>query len=117
VWIVRGANSATILLTNFALPRHPIAAQVVRISLRNTSAPIRASIQRIDQQHANAKRHWQELGEPEYPNPKLLAQLHAASALRREVHAFRHSGDVLELDVDMPPLGVAAVTLEFSAAA
>src|SRR5450631_387016 len=116
VWIVRRGNSATILLTNFALPRHPIAAQVVRVSLRNVSAPIKATIQRIDQQHANAKRRWQELGEPEYPNPKVLAQLHAASTLRHELHAVRHSGDVVEVDIDMPPLGVAAVTLEFSAA-
>lgn len=116
VWIVRRGNSATILLTNFALPRHPIAAQVVRVSLRNVGAPIKATIQRIDQHHANAKRRWQELGEPEYPNPKVLAQLHAASSLRHELHAVRHSGDVVEVDIDMPPLGVAAVTLEFSAA-
>src|SRR5450631_3404145 len=115
-WVVRREGSTTVLLTNFALPRHPIAAQVVRVSLRNVSAPIKATIQRIDQQHANAKRRWQELGEPEYPNPKVLAQLHAASTLRHELHAVRHSGDVVEVDIDMPPLGVAAVTLEFSAA-
>jgi xylan 1,4-beta-xylosidase len=115
-WIVRRGNSATILLTNFALPRHPIAAQVVRVSLRNVSAPIKATIQRIDQHHANPKRRWQELGEPEYPNPKVLAQLHAASTLRHEWHPVRHSGDGVEVDIDMPPLGVAAVTLEFSAA-
>jgi xylan 1,4-beta-xylosidase len=116
VWIVRRGNSATILLTNFALPRHPIAAQVVRVSLRNVGAPIKATIQRIDQHHANAKRRWQELGEPEYPNPTVLAQLHAASTLRHELHAVRHNGDVVEVDIEMPPLGVAAVTLEFSAA-
>src|SRR5450755_112502 len=69
VWIIRNANSATVLLTNFALPRHPIATQVVRINLRNASAPVKATIQRIDQQHANAKHRWQELGEPHYPDP------------------------------------------------
>jgi xylan 1,4-beta-xylosidase len=115
VWIIRNGHRATILLTNFALPRHPIAAQVVRVSLRNVSAPVKATIQRIDQRHANAKRRWQELGEPEYPDPKTLAQLHAASALHHEAQAVRHSGDALELDVAMPPLGVAAVNLEFTA--
>jgi xylan 1,4-beta-xylosidase len=115
VWIVRRVDGATILLTNFALPRHPIAARTVRISLRNVSAPVRATIQRIDQQHANAKRRWQELGEPEYPDPQVLAQLHAASALRHDVQAVRHSDGGVELDVMLPPLGVAAVTLEFAA--
>jgi xylan 1,4-beta-xylosidase len=115
VWVVRRGESATILLTNFALPRQPIARQVVRIVLRNAGIPKKATIERIDEQHANAKRRWQELGEPEYPNAKTLAQLHTASEMHHEVQAFRHSGDVVELDVEMPPLGVAAVTLEFTA--
>ncbi|HEY5101767.1 MAG TPA: glycosyl hydrolase, partial [Steroidobacteraceae bacterium] len=117
VWVVRRGDEVTILLTNFALPRHPIASQVVRVVLRHVRAPSKATIERIDQQHANAKRRWQELGEPEYPDAKTLAQLHAASELHREVQVLHHSGDVIELDVEMPPLGVAAVTLTFTAAA
>jgi xylan 1,4-beta-xylosidase len=115
VWVVRRGDSVTVLLTNFALPRHPISTEVVRVVLRSARAPSRATIARIDQQHANAKRRWQELGEPAYPDPKTLAQLHTASELHREVQAVRHSADVVELDVEMPPLGVAAVTLEFTA--
>src|SRR5665213_3925269 len=114
VWVVRRGDEVTILLTNFALPRHPIASQVVRVVLRHVRAPSKATIERIDQQHANAKRRWQELGEPEYPDAKTLAQLHAASELHREVQVLHHSGDVIELDVEMPPLGVAAVTLTFT---
>jgi xylan 1,4-beta-xylosidase len=115
LWVIRSAASATLLVTNFALPRHPIGARTVRISLRNVSAPVKATIERIDHEHANAKRRWQELGEPEYPDEEVLAQLHAASALRPDVQPFRHSNGTVELDVIMPPLGVAAVTLEFAA--
>jgi xylan 1,4-beta-xylosidase len=114
VWVIRNGHRATILLTNFALPRHPIAAEVVRISLHEVRAPVRATIQRIDQHHANAKGRWQELGQPEYPGAEGLAQLHAASALHHEMQAVRHSDGTLELDVAMPPLAVAAVTLEFT---
>ena len=113
-WVIRHGHRATILLINFALPRHPIAAEIVRVSLHEVRAPVRATIQRIDQHHANAKGRWHELGEPEYPDAKALAQLHAASALHHEMQAVRHSGATLELDVAMPPLAVAAVTLEFT---
>ena len=46
-WIVRHDRDATILLTNYALPLHPIETQPVRVSLKNVVAPIRATIQRI----------------------------------------------------------------------
>jgi xylan 1,4-beta-xylosidase len=110
-WIVRHGRDATILLTNYALPRHPIEAQPVRLTLKNVVAPIKATIQRIDKDHANAKLRWQEMGAPEYLNSAVLAELHAASRLRDDVQACRFQDGVVELDVIMPPLGVAAVTL------
>ena len=92
------------LLTRVLLPRHPIAAMLVRVSVRNAAAPLNATIQRIDEHHANAKRLWQELGEPQYPDTNTLAQPHAASALR-------HVDGILECDVALPALAVAAVSL------
>lgn len=114
VWVIKSAAYVTVLITNFALPRQPIAAQLVRVSLRNADAPIKAAIQRIDADHAHAKRRWQDLGEPQYPDAKMLALLHAASELQQTVQAFRHAEGRLEFDVAVPPLGVAAVTLQFT---
>lgn len=99
------------LLTRVLLPRHPIAAMLVRVSVRNAAAPLNATIQRIDEHHANAKRLWQELGEPQYPDTNTLAQPHAASALRHDVQALRHADGILECDVALPALAVAAVSL------
>lgn len=113
-WVIRRAGDATILLTNFALPRHPITATQVRVSLRNADVPIKATIQRIDEHHANAKRCWQDLGEPTYPDPSALAQLHAASALHHDMQAFRYADGILDFDIMLPPLGVAAVTVQFT---
>ena len=114
-WMIRGDQVATILLTNYGLPRHPIEGQTVRMTVKNTVAPTKATVQRIDQNHANAKRRWQDMGEPEYLSPAALAELHAASCLQGEVQAYRFQDDVLELDVMLPPSGVASVTLEFAA--
>ena len=113
-WIVRHGRDATILLTNYALPLHPIKAQPVRVTLKNVVAPIKATIQRIDRDHANAKMRWQKMGAPEYLNSEVIAELHDASRLRDEVQACRFQDGVLELDVTMPPSGVAAVTLQFA---
>lgn len=113
-WIVRGQGNATVLLTNYALPRHPIADEAVRISLKNAAAPLKATIQRIDAAHANAKTLWQEMGEPEYPNAAVLQHLHEASRLRAEDLAWRFQDGAIAFDVILPPLAVAAITLEFA---
>jgi len=113
-WAVRSRKSVTLLLTNFALPRHPIATEAVRIVLNNLHAPGSAAIRRIDEDHANARRRWQELGAPEYPESAELEELHAASHLTDEAQSFRCRDGTVELDVTMPPLGVAAVTLQFA---
>jgi len=65
-WLVRGDKSVTIVLTNFALPRHPIATESVSFVLKGAKSLSGATIQRIDLEHANAKRRWEQLGEPEY---------------------------------------------------
>jgi xylan 1,4-beta-xylosidase len=113
-WVVRGADSVTVLLTNFALPRHPIAAETVRISLARARHPAEASVRRIDADHANAKRRWLEMGSPEYLSAADLAELDAASQCAPEPQPFDFDSGMLSFDVNMPPLSVAAITLRFA---
>jgi xylan 1,4-beta-xylosidase len=115
VWAVRGAQSATVLLTNYALPHHPIATEMIQIKLANALSPTRAAIRRIDSDHANAKRRWQEMGSPEYLNAAVVAELNAASRCEPEPHPFDFRDGVLGFDVTLPPLSVAAVTFRFAA--
>jgi xylan 1,4-beta-xylosidase len=67
-WAVRRDNTITVLLTNHALPRHAINTELVHVSLTNSSAPRIAYVERIDEDHANANRAWQQMGAPEYPS-------------------------------------------------
>ena len=113
-WVVRGTGSKTILLTNFALPRHPIATETIRMNLNNARSPDRATIRRIDADHANAKRRWLEMGSPEYPNADVVAELEAASQCQSESHPFEFQNGVLGFDVTLPPLSVTAITFEYS---
>jgi xylan 1,4-beta-xylosidase len=112
-WLVRGDSSATVMLTNFALPRHPIAAESVNVTLQGVVSTARASIQRIDLEHANAKRRWEQMGKPEYLNAKLVAELDSVSELRKDPQTLRSEGGACSIDVTMPPQSVASIELRY----
>jgi xylan 1,4-beta-xylosidase len=114
-WVVRDARSATVLLTNYALPRHEIVTETVQIRLADAPSPIAASIRRIDADHANAKRRWQEMGSPEYLTDADVAELNIVSRCDPEPHPFDFRDGALGFDVIMPPLSVASVTFRFAA--
>ena len=115
VWGVRGIRSATVLLTNYTLPRHPIASETIEIKLANTQPPTGVTIRRIDSEHANAKQRWQEMGSPEYLSADVVAELNKVSRCDPEPHPFDFRDGALDFDVTLPPLSVAAVTFRFAA--
>jgi xylan 1,4-beta-xylosidase len=114
-WIVRGARSVTILLTNYALPHHPIATEVIQVKLANVHPPEQGTIRRIDSEHANAKRRWQEMGSPDYLSAGIVAELNAASLCDPAPQSFDFRDGALGFEVTLPPLSVAAVIFRFTA--
>ena len=114
VWITRATDRITILLVNHALPRHAITPLGVHLHLSNAAEPSMASIERIDEDHANPKKEWQAMGMPEYPDRSALERLHAASRLTRQPCAWVRQGNQINLELDLPPHSVAAVTLELA---
>jgi xylan 1,4-beta-xylosidase len=114
VWAIRGVQSVTVLLSNYALPRHPIATETIQIKIGNAPLPIHATIRRIDSDHANAKQRWQEMGSPQYLNAAAVAELNAVSRCEPEPHPFDFKDGALDFNVTLPPLSVAAVTFQFA---
>src|SRR5665811_871847 len=113
-WVVRDDGAATVLLTNYALPRHPIASETIQIKLGGAQAPREVTIRRIDSDHANAKGRWQEMGSPEYLNAGVVAELNEVSRCESEPHPFDFRGGTLSFEVTLPPLSVAAITFRFA---
>jgi xylan 1,4-beta-xylosidase len=113
-WVVRGAGAATVLLTNYALPRHPIATEAVQVKLGNAAAPVDATVRRIDADHANAKRRWQEMGSPDYLSAETVAELNEVSRCEAEPQPFDFADGALAFNVTLPPLSVASVTFRFA---
>ena len=113
-WAVRSDHELTVLLTNYALPKHRLESELVKLSIKSARAPVESTLQRIDADHANAKARWQEMGEPKYPNAAALDELHDASSLRDETLACTFSDGVVAFNVTLPPLAIAAITLRFA---
>jgi xylan 1,4-beta-xylosidase len=113
-WVIRGPGSAQVILTNHALPRHPIEAAQVGVRLQGAPRPRAVFLERIDQDHANAKRLWQEMGEPEYLTEPEVARLQEGSRLVREPQAWKDQGQGIDLEIPLPAHAVAAITVEFS---
>jgi xylan 1,4-beta-xylosidase len=114
-WVVRDGNSATLLLDNFALPRHAIKNETVTVELSGAPKPLAASIRRIDADHANAKRGWLEMGSPEYLDAAAVVALHKASEMTPETQQFHHQDGVTRVEVAIPPFGIAAIRLDADA--
>jgi xylan 1,4-beta-xylosidase len=108
-WFVRGDRRSTLVLTNFALPRHPIETEHVSFALKSAKSPTTASIQRIDLDHANAKRHWEQLGKPEYLNAAMVDELKDLSELQSAPIPIEGKAGTLNIEVSMPPQSVAAI--------
>jgi xylan 1,4-beta-xylosidase len=113
-WVVRQRDGVTILLTNHALPWYPIRRERVRLTLRNSTRPRSASIRRIDEGHANARRAWQQLGEPEDLSSRMVERLDSASRLREDRCAWEYANRTVYLEVDVPAHAVVSVAVTFS---
>lgn len=113
VWAVTNRDAVTVLVTNHALPRHPIKAESVEVKLTGLTLPRNVYIERIDDDHANAKRLWIEMGKPALPTEREVEQLHVASQIVREPVPWKHAGTTLHLKFRMPPHAIASITVQF----
>jgi xylan 1,4-beta-xylosidase len=110
-WLVRGDQFSTLMLTNFALPRHPIQNEQVVFDLKSARQIDKGNIQRIDLEHANAKRHWEQLGKPEYLGAGTVSTLKEFSKMHTEELALKKDNGTLSIEVQMPPQSVAAIRI------
>lgn len=111
VWAVRGGDKLTLMMTNFALPRHAIATEQVCVTLGSAPRHDKAGIRRIDLENANPKRLWEQHGKPEYLSRAMVEELKKASELRAVDLPLRWEDDSLVVEVSLPPQSVAAITV------
>lgn len=111
--IVQKESSVTIMLTNHTTPGHTIETEQLEIRLDNAREPTGATVQRIDEEHANPKRLWREMGQPEQLSEKEVEQLEEASRLKVEKQSFEFHDGAIVLKINVPAHAVAAITIDF----
>ncbi len=111
-WVVEGRDDVTVFLTNHALPRHPISAEEVRVTLAGARPPVRASITRVDARHANAKHTWAQMGSPAYLSPDHVLAIEDASRLMPEPIVWTAENGTVTVECALPPHAIAAIRLE-----
>ena len=113
-------GGADILLYNHALASGkqgtaPTPAQpaTISVTVQGLSDSPKATVQRIDADHANPYREWQELGTPEYPTRRQLRQLDEASELETRPLTAHHDRrtNSTTFSITLPAEGVAAIHL------
>jgi hypothetical protein len=50
------------------MPEYPNPTEPVKLTHTNTPEPLAVDVERIDEDHTDAKKTWVEMGEPEYPS-------------------------------------------------
>ena len=111
-WLARATGALQLLVSNHALPRHPVKTELVRFELRNAPLIRSATIERIDEENANARGRWEEMGKPDSLQPAGVEALELASQMTKRPHSIQISEIMVSLELWIPPHGVALITLE-----
>jgi len=115
VWVIRNDEKLTVLMTNHALPGHSIESELVSMRLLKASEPHAAWIERVDENHANPRQVWRQMGAPDYLSAEELERLMAASESVRTQQRFSYREQAISFEINLPPHSVASVEFEFSA--
>lgn len=112
VWITQKNGTIKILITNSALPQHPVATELVQIEMKGIQHVASSYIERIDDNHANAYEAWKKMGQPDTLLPAQVNALEQASAFIKEPIDIRHCEDSILIELYIEPQGTACITLE-----
>jgi xylan 1,4-beta-xylosidase len=107
-----GENGITILISNHQVPRAPVSAEQVSITVEGINSLRKASLTRIDETHANPQKAWVEMGSPTYPDKFQIQKLMEASETAEELVDWVAEGSGISVNLLIQPHSAIAVTLK-----
>ena len=112
---VRDHSELSLLAYNHNVPAAEICIEEISITLKGILPKSPVSIARIDQDNANPKKKWIELGCPEYPTPSEQVEMeHASRVLSHELDC-EITKEGITLNFLLPPHGVALIKINVTA--
>jgi hypothetical protein len=82
--------------------------------LASTRKPASAHVRYVDDDHCNSRQAWVDMGSPDYLDARQVAELDEASQLKSEPLAITSSEGGFDLQLNLPPHGIAAVRVELA---
>lgn len=110
-------HSIQLLAVNHQSLLHEINEEDVHIIIENVGELMSAELIRIDDTHANPLTSWQQMGSPRYLTEKQRLALESASCLETEMLTPGYMDGRVELEIKLPPMGIALITLYCKGAA
>jgi xylan 1,4-beta-xylosidase len=105
-------ESTHVLVWNYDVPRSGLEAARVRLTLRRADAPLTATIERVDDEHANPKAGWRAIGEPHYLKAGHVEQIRQGSAVvAKELGVEADADGAQAVGFGLPPWGTARIIL------
>ena len=108
----RSQEGLTILISNHQVPRSPIKAERIRLRVSGTRRVGSSSLERIDEEHANPRKAWMEMGGPISLDANQIDALKRASGLHREKVDWIADDSGISTDLLIQPHSVVSVTID-----
>ena len=73
----------------------------VRVSVELDEKPAKVTLQRIDEDHCNPLKVWEEMGSPQVPTPRQIREIQEASAIKEEELPFTYEDGRVSVSVEL----------------
>ena len=109
-------SSLQVLLWNCDVPGSDLPAARVRLLAANAGNPLRATVERVDEHHANPRAAWENMASPGYLTAAQVDELKDAATPQVEGLEVEQDEDGQAVTHDMPPWSIARVVLSAAGA-
>jgi len=107
----KNSDKFMILFYNHQPPLAPIKNEEIEVFITGTNAKKQVTLERIDHEHANAKKSWLEMGKPEYLNTEQIEQLHECSKIVPETINCNAISNGMTFKLKIPTHGIAGISI------
>jgi len=104
-------DSIKLLLYNQQAGTNPITDEDIKIEINGIGQVKKVLIERIDDNHDNARKIWEDMGSPEYLKNDEVKLLKEKSKVIQEKQKFTNNNENLHIEVSIPKYGVALIEI------
>lgn len=106
-----GEGGLCVIAYNQQIEGEPIQKERIQLSVDHITASA-ALIQRVDEDHANPRKAWDEMGCPDYPNAGQMDRLYLASQLHEESLELVRTEKGVQVEFELPENGIVLIKIK-----